>query len=170
MTFRPILLPLLAGLVLIGCAATGTPRVAFKAQAPLAARAAEGFFDLAGKPASLASFAGKPVVVSFLAPGEEDSDAQLPHLIRLAASYEPEGIAWLVAGERQTAAELKPWVATNGLTFPVWEDRAGAEWTKRGFKRLPAHEFRKAGGAVQHSREGFMSRGELLEQLEALKR
>ncbi len=169
MTFRPILPTLIVGLMLIGCAATGTPRAAVKAQAPLAARAADGFFDLAGKPANLAAFQGKPVVVSFLAPGEADSEAQLPHLIRLAGAYEPEGIAFLVAGERATAAELKGYVATHGLTFAVWEDRAGAEWQRRGFKRLPAHEFRKAGGSVQHAHDGFMSRGELLEQLEALK-
>ena len=169
MTFRPLLPPMLAGLFLIGCAATGTPRAAFKAAAPLAVRADGGFFDLAGKPAGLGSFAGKPVVVSFLAPGQDLCEAQLPHLIRLAAAYAPAGIAFLVAGERADQASLKAYVAQHGLAFPVWEDRAGAEWTKRGFTALPAHEFRRADGGVAHAQEGFMSRGELLAQLEALK-
>lgn len=169
--FRPVLLPLLAGAVLIGCAATGTPRAAFKAPVAPAARAADasGFHDLAGKPASLAAFAGSPVVVTFLAPGEPESDAQLPHVIRLADAYAPKGVKWLVSGERASAADLSAFVAAHGLAFPVWEDRDAAEWRRRGFRQLPAHEFRRADGSVQHARDGFMSRGELLEQLEALK-
>lgn len=169
--FRPIVLPFLVGAFLIGCAATGTPRVAVKAPIAPAARAAEagGFHDLAGKPVGLASFAGKPVVVTFLAPGEPDSDAQLPHVIRLENAYAAEGVKWVVAGERTAPADLKAFVAAHGLTFPVWEDRGAAEWQQRGFRKLPAHEFRRADGGVQHAHDGFMSRGELLEQLEALK-
>lgn len=169
MTFRPIILPLLAGLLLVGCAATGTPRALFQPASSLAARTADGFFDLAGKPASLAAFAGKPLVLSFLAPGQDDSEAQLPHLIRLQAAYAPEGVAFLVAGEHATPAGLRAYVAGHGLVFPVWEDRGAAAWRQRGFAKLPAHEFLTASGAVAHSHDGFMSRGELLEQLEALK-
>lgn len=172
MRFHLLAPPLAAGLLLLGCASAGAPRAHLQGPPGLAARAlaeAGGFFDLAGRPASLAELRGKPLVLSFLAPGEADSEAQLPHLIRLAAAYAPAGVAFLVAGERATPASLKAYVATHGLAFPVWEDRAGAEWTRRGFAALPAHEFLRADGAVAHRHDGFMSRGELLAQLEALK-
>lgn len=154
----------------VGCTTPVSSRAPLPGTGTLAARAAGGFHDLQGKSASLASFAGKPLVLSFLSPGQADSEAQLPLLIRLADAYAADGVAFLVAGPSAKPAVLKAWATANDLAFPVWEDRQSAEFDARRFKAVPAHEFRRADATVQHAQEGFMSRGELTERLEALVR
>lgn len=165
---RRLLASILLATLATGCAMPAAPRAQAPAATVLAARASAGFHDLQGKTTSLATFAGKPVVVSFLTPNQPDCEAQLPLLIRLADAYAAEGVAFVVAGEGAGPAALKAFVAAHQLEFPVWEDRQGQEWRSRGFSAVPAHEFRRRDGSVQHGHQGFMSRGELTEQLEAL--
>jgi len=134
------------------------------------ARATAAFVDLQGAPVSLDRFAGQPVVLSFLAPADGDSQAQLPLLIRLAGAYQAEGVVFVVAGEEASLAQLREFKQAHELTIPVWQDKGGAELASRGFGSVPAHQFIDRTGHVAANREGFQSRGQLLEQIEAIRK
>lgn len=127
-----------------------------------------GFRDLEGRPVGLAQFTGRPIVLAFLSPSDRDSQAQVPHLIRLAGAYQPEGVVFLMAGEDATANELREFARQLDLPFPVWQDPGAAEHHARGFTALPAHQFVNRAGKVVVSRQGFMARGELLEAIAAI--
>lgn len=142
------------------------PAVAAKARA--AAARVEAFKDLDGNPAGLARFNGRPVVLSFLSPTDYLSQAQVPHLIRLAGAYQPEGVVFVAAGEKASLQELKDFARQADLGFPLWQDPGAAEFRSRGFTGLPAHQFVDRAGKVVVSRQGFMSRGELLEAIAAI--
>lgn len=152
----------------VGLAGCGQPVVApvSKATASTAlGRAQSGFTDLKGHPVSLTQFKGHPVVLSFLNPQQPDSQAQLPHLIRLAAAYQNEGVVFVVGGETPALSDLRNFVSDHGLTFPVWHDGDGSELRRHGFSGLPAHEFLRTDGLAASRHQGFMSRGELLEAI-----
>ena len=149
-----------------GVAPTATPRAASAVATREAA--AGGFHDLHNKPISLAAFKGKPIVLSFLEPGTHDSEAQLPILIRLADAYDAQGVVFVMAGENASQQALKDYVEIHDLAFNVWEDRTAAEWRKRDFARVPAHEFRLKDGQVWEAFDGFMTRGQMTAAIEGL--
>ena len=127
-----------------------------------------GFEDLDGAPASLDVALGHPVVLAFLGPDDGDSQADVPLLLRLAGAYEGEGLQVIAVGERASVQALRDFQASEQLTFPLWQDPGAAEWSGRGFGTLPAFQFIDAQGGVQSSAQGFLSRGELTAQIEAL--
>ncbi|MBM3269042.1 MAG: TlpA family protein disulfide reductase [Candidatus Sericytochromatia bacterium] len=157
---------LVTGALIAGCGVAATPRLAGQQPAASAAQARGGFVDLQGRPVSLDAFKGRPVVLSFLAPGDWDSGAQVPLLIRLAGAYKPEGIAFVCGGEGSQGALRE---LGRELPFDVWQDLGGRELAARGFTGVPAHQFITRDGRVQASREGFLSRGQLTELIEALR-
>ncbi len=154
-----------AAALVAGCGAPVAGQVAVRVSQTVAAQARSGFVDLQGKPVSLDAFRGRPIVLSFLAPGDRDSGAQVPLLIRLAGAYQPEGVVFVCGGEGSRSA-LKEF--GRDLPFDVWQDRDGRELAQRDFDAVPAHEFIGRDGRVAASREGFLSRGQLTELIEAL--
>jgi peroxiredoxin len=134
----------------------------------LAARAISGFQDLDGKAVSLDQFTGQPIVLVFLGTHTPDADAEVPNLLRLSAAYAPHHVAFVAAGEDASAAELQQYAQDNELTFPLWQDPSGLELAKRHMSQLPAHQFIDRNGRVIYAKQGFMSRGEFLTQLERL--
>lgn len=155
----------LMGLALVGCGQPATSSLGHSASTVVKSRAQGGFSDLYGRPVSLAQFKGHPVVLSFLNPQQPDSQAQLPHLIRLSAAFQNDGVVFVVGGEAPAASDLRTFVDENGLTFPVWHDAGSTELKRRGFTGLPAHEFLQPDGSIAHRQQGFMARGELLEAI-----
>ncbi len=156
---------LVAAALVAGCGAPAATQVASRGGPTVAAQARSGFLDLQGKPVSLDAFRGQPVVLSFLAPGDWDSGAEVPLLIRLAGAYQPEGVVFVCGGEG-SAATLREFA--RDLPFAVWQDPAGRELASRDFGSVPAHQFIGRDGRVVASREGFLSRGQLTELIEAL--
>ncbi len=140
--------------------------VPHKASRPVAA--AESFKDLDGNPVGLSQFKGRPYVLSFLSPSDNDSQAQVPLLIRLAGAYQSKGVVFVVAGEQASVQELRDFARQSELPFPVWQDPGAAEFRSRGFTGLPAHEFVDATGNFAISRQGFLSRGELLQAIASI--
>lgn len=155
----------LLGVALAGCGQSAVTSLSQPTASSMQGRAQAGFTDLKGRPVSITQFKGHPVVLSFLNPQQADSQAQLPHLIRLAAAYQSEGVVFVVGGETPKASDLVTFVADHGLTFPVWHDGDGSEFRRRGFSGLPAHEFLRTDGLTASRQQGFMSRGELLEAI-----
>jgi peroxiredoxin len=150
---------------LTGCSSTPAGTLTGPRAATVTAATTSSFVDLAGARVSLAKFAGKPIVLTFLTPGDWDSGAQLPHLIRLAAAYQEEGVVFVCAGEKATLADLRKFKTANSLDFPVWQDVGGREFAARGFSKVPAHQFISKAGAVVSEHQGFLSRGELLARI-----
>jgi peroxiredoxin len=161
-----LLVGLMAAALLAGCAHAVAPTS--RPVASMAVRSVSDFQDLDGRAVSLDRFSGQPVVLVFLGTHTPDADAEIPTLLRLSAAYAPHHVAFVAAGEDASAAELQQYARANDLTFPLWQDPAGLELSKRHMSQLPAHQFIDRSGKVRYSKQGFMSRGEFLEQLEAL--
>lgn len=134
---------------------------------PMAAAEA-GFEDLDGQPASVGEALGHPVVLAFLSPSDGDSQAEVPLLLRLAGAYQGDGLQVIAIGEGASVEALRSFQASAQLTFPLWQDPGAAEFAARGFSALPAFQFIDARGQVQAAQQGFMSRGQLTQQIEAL--
>lgn len=124
-----------------------------------------GFTDLQGRPVSLDSYIGQPIVLTFLSPKNSLSQAEVPLLLRLAGAYQPEGVAFVAVGEDATSAELSDFSNTAELTFPLWQDQDGTELARRRFTGVPATQFIDRQGRVVASKQGFLSKGELLENI-----
>ncbi|MDB5100617.1 MAG: thiol-disulfide oxidoreductase [Cyanobacteria bacterium RYN_339] len=157
---------LLAVSLLSGCAHAAVPTA--RPASALVAKSMSSFQDLDGRAVSLDQFSGQPVVLVFLGTHTPDVDAEIPNLLRLSAAYAPHHVAFVAAGEDASAEALQAFAQANQLTFPLWQDPAGLELAKRHMTQLPAHQFIDRSGKVLASKQGFMSRGELLEQLERL--
>jgi thiol-disulfide isomerase/thioredoxin len=161
---------LLAALLLGACGrqapVTASPRLAAVPKAHAVVRG--GFHDLDGRAVSLDSFAGKPVVLAFLAPTDGDSQAEVPLLLRLAGGYAADGVTIVASGESPDVGALRAFEASAGITFPLWQDESGAELKARGFHSVPAFQFIDRNGTANSSHQGFASRGELTAGIEAI--
>lgn len=157
---------LVAAALLAGCAHAVAPTS--RPVTSMAAKSVSNFQDLDGQPVSLDQFVGQPIVLVFLGTHTPDADAEIPNLLRLSAAYAPHHVAFVAAGEDASAADLQAYAQANELTFPLWQDPSGLELAKRHMSQLPAHQFIDRTGRVIYAKQGFMSRGEFLTQLEAL--
>lgn len=158
-----------AALCLAACAHAPAPTAAMHAAAAhVRGLDASGLADLDGNPVSPDDYMGRPLVLAFLGPKSWDSQAEIPNLIRLADAYASEGVAVVGIGEQADVPTLKAFVASSGITFPLWQDPNGNEWHRRGFARVPAFVFIRRDGSQASDHEGFASRGELLEGFEAI--
>jgi peroxiredoxin len=81
--------------------------------------------DIAGDNVTLAALKGKVVVLSFWATWCGPCKEEMPHLQKMHASLEKEGLAVLSIStdDARSASKVKPYIMKMGYTFPVLLDR-----------------------------------------------
>ena len=81
--------------------------------------------DIEGNNVTLASLKGKVVVLSFWATWCGPCKEEMPHLQKMYASMEKEGLQVLSIStdDARSASKVKPYIMKMGYTFPVLLDR-----------------------------------------------
>lgn len=74
---------------------------------------------LDGETVTLAQFTGKRLALVFMSPGCGPCREKLPELQALTSKLAGEGIVFALLF-RETADEIRPFVAKHNLTMPVW--------------------------------------------------
>ena len=82
--------------------------------------------DLDGRPWTLASLRGRPVVLNFWATWCEPCRAEMPSLDLMALQHEPDGLAVLTVNFKDGAPAVRRFLDAVPLTLPVLMDRDGA--------------------------------------------
>lgn len=124
--------------------------------------------DLAGNSVALDSYLGKgPVVLDFWATWCKPCLAALPELNVLYADLQPRGVELVGINEDgvRNAAQVKPFVRTKGIKFPVLMDTNREAQTRLNVQVLPTTLLLDSEGRVVHTSFGYRP-GEI-EQLRA---
>jgi thiol-disulfide isomerase/thioredoxin len=171
---RKTRITLLAGslaLVAAACSGAGDSTeapdggVAASAQAQGDSIPADTFETFAGETASLADYAGRPVVVNFWASWCPSCVAELSAAFRPAQQQLGEQVAFLgmnIQDERSRALEL---VAETGVLFDLAEDPEGALYTALGGLGMPFTVFVSADGQVLEVHNGPLTEGQLVDKI-----
>lgn len=81
--------------------------------------------DINGQSVSLSQFKGKVVVLAFWATWCGPCKEEMPHLEKLYKEKKDQGLVVLSINtdDARSASKVKPYIRTNGYTFPVLLDR-----------------------------------------------
>jgi thiol-disulfide isomerase/thioredoxin len=126
---------------------------------------ADTFETFAGETASLADYAGRPVVVNFWASWCPSCVAELSAAFLPAQQQLGEQVAFLglnIQDERSRALEL---VAETGVLFDLAEDPEGALYTALGGLGMPFTVFVSADGQVLEVHNGPLTEGQLVDKI-----
>lgn len=78
--------------------------------------------NLEGAPASLADYHGSVVLVNLWATWCPPCAEEMPTLQAFYEKYQPNGFVLIAIDQGETIAEVEPFAAEFGLTFPIWLD------------------------------------------------
>ncbi|MCE7980141.1 MAG: TlpA family protein disulfide reductase [Caldilinea sp. CFX5] len=120
--------------------------------------------DLTGKPIRLADYSGKPVMLTFWSPDCGACREELPALQTIAADPNAE-VTLVTVVSKMPAAEVQPFVAEAGLTFPVIVDEAGKIAEAYEIVGVPVSYFINSDGTIDHSIIGAGREGDLQNNL-----
>ena len=112
---------------------------AIKLTEPPVPLAEQAFTDADGKPASLAAFLGKGVVLNLWATWCVPCVAEMPALDRMAAALEKEGIVVLpLSSDRGGAAQVRRFYDVHAIAhLGIWIDKFGMAAQGWGARGLP---------------------------------
>jgi len=114
--------------------------------------------DWDGKPVTLASYAGKPVVVDFWASWCTTCRAALPALDAVARRQRERGVAVLAVNVDRNRAAADAWLAEHlaDRTVTLLSDPEGASLAAFGANGMPAVYVIDAKGIVRFSESGYV--------------
>jgi thiol-disulfide isomerase/thioredoxin len=112
-----------------------------------------------GGTTSLATFAGRPVVLNFWASWCDPCRREAPDLVAFAAAH-PD-VAMLGVNSQDSASEAPGFAQEHGFTWPSIEDRSGSLAERFCIIGLPCTFVVDAGGQVVFRKLGEVSREEL---------
>ena len=127
--------------------------------------------DMNGKPAALAQWRGKPLVVNFWATWCDPCVEEMPELSALQAQLQPRNIQILGIGV-DTAANIAAFANKYHIAYPVYvAGMEGSELSRRMGNRaggLPFTVLIGADGAVKRTWLGRLKMDELRRELDSL--
>lgn len=172
---RMIRIAVLAGalaLITAACSGTGDSAEPSGGDGAAAAPQAQGdpiptdtFDTFTGESASLADYAGRPVVVNFWASWCPSCVAEMSAAFLPAQQQLGDQVAFLgmnIQDERSRALEL---VEETGVLFDLAEDPEGALYTALGGLGMPFTAFVSADGRVLEVHNGPLTEGQLVEKI-----
>lgn len=142
-----LLMVLTSGLLITGCTAgshqssvarVGEPAPYFELK------------DLEGQSVSLDDFSGKPILLNFWATWCPPCRLEMPYLEQVYEEWSDQGLVVLAINEGESSAQVREFVQSYGLTFPVLLDTRGAvaqAYNPQEF--LPTSFFIDRDGVVQ---------------------
>jgi cytochrome c biogenesis protein CcmG/thiol:disulfide interchange protein DsbE len=114
-----------------------------------------GLTDLSGKPVSLASLAGKVVVVDFWATWCAPCKEELPVLQKLYKKYSAQGLVIVGVSVDKDAANLPDFLKKLAVTFPIVHDANHTVTSKYSPPRMPSSYIVDRKGTVKYVHGGF---------------
>jgi cytochrome c biogenesis protein CcmG/thiol:disulfide interchange protein DsbE len=114
-----------------------------------------GLSDLSGKPVSLASLAGKVVVIDFWATWCAPCKEELPVLQKLHKKYGSQGLVIVGVSVDKDAANLPDFLKKLVVTFPIVHDANHAVTGRYAPPRMPSSYIVDRKGIVKYVHGGF---------------
>lgn len=138
------------------------------AAAPIVGRVAPAFQlqTLAGSPASLGDYRGRPVIVNFWATWCEPCKQEMPALQAAAAAH-PDMVV-LGVDNVESAVKVKPFVDGLGVRFPILLDEDGSVMERYQVTGLPTSFFIDRSGVLRSFYRGALTDDVLRTDLAAI--
>ena len=114
-----------------------------------------GLSDLSGKPVSVASLAGKVVVLDFWATWCAPCKEELPVLQKLYKKYGAQGLVIVGISVDKDAANLPAFLKKLGVTFPIVHDANHQVTGRYAPPRMPSSYIVDRKGIVRFVHGGF---------------
>jgi peroxiredoxin len=114
-----------------------------------------GLTDLAGKPVSLASLAGKVVIIDFWATWCAPCREELPQLEKFHQKYGPKGLAVLGVSVDKEPEGIKGFLDKLKVSFPVVHDAGHQLSGKYSPPRMPSSYIVDRKGIVRYVHGGY---------------
>jgi cytochrome c biogenesis protein CcmG/thiol:disulfide interchange protein DsbE len=114
-----------------------------------------GLKDLSGKPVSLASLAGKVVVIDFWATWCAPCKEELPVLQKLHKKYGSQGLAIVGISVDKDAGNLPEFLKKLAVTFPIVHDANHTVTGRYAPPRMPSSYIVDRKGIVKYVHGGF---------------
>lgn len=114
-----------------------------------------GLKDLSGKPVSLASLAGKVVVIDFWATWCAPCKEELPVLQKLHKKYGSQGLAIVGISVDKDAGNLPDFLKKLAVTFPIVHDANHTVTGRYAPPRMPSSYIVDRKGIVKYVHGGF---------------
>jgi thiol-disulfide isomerase/thioredoxin len=129
--------------------------------------------DMQGARVKLSDLKGKIVVLNFWATWCEPCNAEMPMLVKTAASYSGRGVAFLGVSvdAPETQGKVAAYVRKLEITYPIWLGATDDDRKKmQAGNVVPATVFLDANGVVRARILGQMRPGEIEERVDWLLR
>ena len=114
-----------------------------------------GLSDLSGKPVTVASLAGKVVVIDFWATWCAPCREELPMLQKLYKKYGAQGLVVVGVSVDKDVANIKQFMQKMPLSFPIVHDAAHAVSGKYSPPRMPSSYIVDRKGIVRYVHGGY---------------
>ena len=124
--------------------------------------------DYVGNEITLSSFKGKPVVLNFWASWCGPCKMEMPHFEKMYKELgdEVEFVMVNLTYGRETMANAKNYVDTNGFTFNVYYDTQGKASTAYNISSIPMTVFIDKDGKLVERKIGTLSEAQLRTRIE----
>jgi cytochrome c biogenesis protein CcmG, thiol:disulfide interchange protein DsbE len=116
-----------------------------------------GLTDLSGKPVTMASLAGKVVVVDFWATWCAPCKEELPVLNKLYKKYGPSGLVVIGVSVDEKVDNVRAFLKKLPLDFPIVHDAAHAVSGRYKPSKMPSSYIIDRKGIVRHVHGGYRS-------------
>lgn len=121
-----------------------------------------------GKPISLASLRGHPVVLNFYASWCPGCKQEHPYLLDAWNAFSPRGVRFVGVEFEDTASDLRSYMRRYGGGWPTLEDPNQQTAISFGVSAPPETFFIDRQGVVRYKATGAVSAGVLAQQIDRL--
>ncbi|WP_332649315.1 thiol-disulfide oxidoreductase ResA [Lysinibacillus sp. 54212] len=124
--------------------------------------------DLNGNTHRLSDYKGQGVFLNFWGTWCEPCEREMPAMNRQYTAYKSQGVQTLAINIAQSDFEVKSYVKTMGLTFPVAIDKTKSVMEAYNVTNLPATILINPEGKVEKIITGEMSEASIAAYMEAI--